>query len=126
MNTEKEIWRRISRALKNYDAPAALTLLKLLLPSPQAGRALLELIRTEPTWPKPLTEGVTISPAEMGVLSCAARGEGAKETAISLCKGVQTVMSQRKSIMKKLDVHNMTGAVAAAMRHGLIADPLET
>jgi DNA-binding CsgD family transcriptional regulator len=117
---------RVSQHLARHDPSAALTVLETALPPGVAGRALLELIRTEPSWPRARKERVSpvLTQSELGVLVCAARGLTAEETGRRLWKSPNTVRDQRKRIFSKLNVANIPEAVAFALRRGLLPDDL--
>lgn len=58
----------------------------------------------------------SLSPRERDVLDDAASGLSVIETAAKRIKSTETVKTQRKSIMLKLDARNMTEAVALTRR----------
>lgn len=58
-----------------------------------------------------------LSPSELAVLRAAAAGQSVLESARMLGKGAETVKSQRRQVIIKLGVRNMTHAVGVAM-HG--------
>lgn len=62
-----------------------------------------------------------ITPRERVVLSYAAAGLSAPETALRIHRSVETVRLQRKSAMRKLNAHTMAQAVAHAIDGGIIA-----
>jgi DNA-binding NarL/FixJ family response regulator len=66
-----------------------------------------------------------LTDVELDVLEDAAHGMTVGETAASRHKSVQTVKSQRKSILAKLDARNMTHAVSMALHGHLIAGHVE-
>jgi DNA-binding CsgD family transcriptional regulator len=61
-----------------------------------------------------------LSSTELGILTHAASGMTALESAARCRKTVETVKSHRRNILTKLDARNMAQAVAIAMRDGLI------
>jgi len=61
-----------------------------------------------------------LTPREREVLQLVAEGKSTKEIAQILDIGVKTAESHRTNVMKKLDVHDTTGLVRYAIRHGLI------
>ena len=69
-------------------------------------------------FPMPNTD---LTPRELDVLRWAAAGLTARQTAIRLAKGVETVKSQRASVLGKLGARNFTHAVAIAIRRGLLS-----
>lgn len=64
-----------------------------------------------------------LSIREREILSFAAQGLSAPQTARRVCRSVETVRRQRKSAMEKLGAHTTPQAVALAMQRGLIAMP---
>ena len=113
----------ISRALARHDASTAYTLLREVFPEGLAGRALLELVRTEPGWPKPYDgpPEEALSPREMEVLRCADRGLSLTDTAREIICARDTVKSHRRKIMLKLGVESMPAAVFKARETGLLS-----
>ncbi len=69
------------------------------------------------------TRGVSLSPREREMLSHAAAGLSAPETARRVHRSVETVRRQRKSAMEKLGAHTVVQAVARAMNLGLLEIP---
>jgi DNA-binding NarL/FixJ family response regulator len=63
---------------------------------------------------------LSLTPREVEVLELAAEGNGAAEIAERLALSTRTVDTHFEHIYAKLGVHNRTGAVASAMRLGLI------
>jgi RNA polymerase sigma factor (sigma-70 family) len=59
-------------------------------------------------------EGTALTPAELEVLEGAAQGETVEETAQRTGRAVETVKSQRKSAMRRLDARSITHAVFLA------------
>lgn len=109
-------WPLLSRALSNHDPNAAYTLLAERYSPPFAGRALVELIRTVPDWPK--SGGINnfdmnqlLTHRELQVLRCAERGLSVLETAKELIIGLQTVKRHRQHIIYKLESKNMLEAI---------------
>ncbi len=49
-----------------------------------------------------------------------AEGHSNKEMAELLCISVKTIMGHRTNTMEKLNIHNRTGLVKFAIRHGLV------
>jgi two-component system, NarL family, nitrate/nitrite response regulator NarL len=68
--------------------------------------------------PNPALKGLT--QREVQVLRLLAGGLASKEVAADLNLAVETVRSYRKSLMKKLKVHNVAGLVQSAASAGLI------
>ncbi len=61
-----------------------------------------------------------LSPREMEILDCIAKGNSNKEIARALKISDQTVKNHITSILRKLNVNDRTEAVVYAMRHGWI------
>ncbi|MEO9174961.1 MAG: helix-turn-helix domain-containing protein [Gaiellales bacterium] len=64
-----------------------------------------------------------LSSSELGILVHAAAGMTVLESAARRRRSAETVKSQRRSILAKLDARNMAQAVAIAVRDGLIETP---
>jgi DNA-binding CsgD family transcriptional regulator len=64
--------------------------------------------------------GKELSEPELLVLSAAARGFSAEETADLLIKSRHTVIAQRRSLQAKLEAKNLAHAVALAYERGLL------
>ena len=64
----------------------------------------------------------SLSPSELAVLRAAATGQSVRESARTLGKCPETVKSQRRQVIMKLGVRNMTHAVGVAM-HGDLTKP---
>lgn len=62
----------------------------------------------------------SLSPGELAVLRAAATGQSVRESARTLGKHPETVKSQRRQVILKLGVRNMTHAVGVAMHANLI------
>ncbi len=63
----------------------------------------------------------TLTQREREVLKLVAEGYKNREIAEMLCISVKTVDKHRTNLMKKLDVHNVSGLTALAMEKGIIA-----
>jgi DNA-binding CsgD family transcriptional regulator len=61
-----------------------------------------------------------VTDVERDILTDAAAGLTMVESATKREKGIETVKSQRRHILSKLDARNMTHAVSIAVRDGLI------
>jgi DNA-binding NarL/FixJ family response regulator len=61
-----------------------------------------------------------LSDAEIEILDDAADGLTMRGSAARRVKSIETVKSQRKSILAKLGARNMTHAVAIATRDGIV------
>jgi two-component system, NarL family, response regulator NreC len=61
-----------------------------------------------------------LSKREREILQLIAEGRSSKEVAALLFISVKTVENHRKSIMAKLDIHNMALLVQYAIRHGIL------
>jgi DNA-binding NarL/FixJ family response regulator len=62
-----------------------------------------------------------LTPRQVEVLRMVVQGHSSKEIARVLDVSVKTVDSHRTSLMKQLDIHEVTGLVRYAMRTGLIS-----
>jgi DNA-binding NarL/FixJ family response regulator len=63
---------------------------------------------------------LSLAPRELRVLRLIARGNSSKEIANALGLAVETVRHYRKSVMHKLNVHNVAGLLTIAISEGLI------
>jgi len=61
-----------------------------------------------------------LSERELDVLKCLVKGRSNKEIAASLFLSEDTVKSHLKTLFAKLQVQDRTGAVIAAVRHGIV------
>jgi DNA-binding NarL/FixJ family response regulator len=61
-----------------------------------------------------------LSNREMAILQLLAKGRSNKEIASSLFIAEDTVKTYLKSLFAKLNVHDRTGAVISAIRHGIV------
>jgi DNA-binding CsgD family transcriptional regulator len=66
------------------------------------------------------TTSGSLSPSELAVLRAAATGQTVRESARTLGKHPETVKSQRRQVILKLGVRNMTHAVGVAVHANLI------
>ena len=62
-----------------------------------------------------------LTPAELLVLQAAARGYTSRETARCLHKGIDTVKTQRVSVLGKLGARNIAHAVCIAAEDGIVS-----
>ena len=62
----------------------------------------------------------SLTPRQIEILRLIAMGQSSKEIANSLNLSVKTVDSHRTNLMHMLDIHEITGLVRYALRHGLI------
>jgi DNA-binding NarL/FixJ family response regulator len=69
------------------------------------------------------TSSTLLSPRELDVLSCVAKGKSNKEIARVLLVSDQTIKNHLTAIYKKLVVSDRTSAVVTAIRRGLIKLP---
>ena len=65
-----------------------------------------------------------LTPRQLDVLRLVAEGFSSKEIARQLDVSVKTVDSHRTSLMKQLDIHEVTGLVRYAIRTGVISSGL--
>jgi two-component system nitrate/nitrite response regulator NarL len=61
-----------------------------------------------------------LTPREIELLALAANGLGGPEIAVELVLSPATINTHFRNIYLKLGVRNRAGAVAKAMRHGLV------
>jgi two-component system NarL family response regulator len=61
-----------------------------------------------------------LSNREMAILQLLAKGRSNKEIGASLFIAEDTVKTHLKSLFAKLEVHDRTGAVISALRHGIV------
>jgi NarL family two-component system response regulator LiaR len=66
----------------------------------------------------------TLTARELQVLRLVAEGKTSKEIAVMLDLGLQTVRSYRKTMMKKIGVHNTAGLTQLALSAGLTRLPV--
>jgi DNA-binding CsgD family transcriptional regulator len=62
-----------------------------------------------------------LTPSELDVLEDAANGLSVRESGLLRRKGVETVKSQRGSVLRKLGARTMTHAVALSLQNGVEA-----
>lgn len=62
-----------------------------------------------------------LTPRQMEVLRCVASGQSSKQVARELKLSVKTVEAHRAEIMRRLQVHDVSGMVRYAIRIGLIS-----
>jgi DNA-binding CsgD family transcriptional regulator len=89
--------------------------------TPQNGDA-AHLVST-PAYPRVVSRPpahTIVTEVEREILTDAAAGLTMFESATKRQKGIETVKSQRRHILTKLDARNMTHAVSIAVRDGLI------
>ena len=67
----------------------------------------------------------SLSPRELEVLQCLARGENLRQIAAKLNISRNTVDKHRSSVMKKLEVHSSTELIALAYREGMLETTLQ-
>lgn len=63
-----------------------------------------------------------LTPRQREVLQLIAEGQSTKEIARRLDLSVKTVETHRSTLMKQLDIHEVTGLVRYAMRAGLVSN----
>ena len=118
-------WILLSRALSNHDAITAYTLLAERYSPPIAGRALIELIKTVPDWPKAedwedVLYDQKLTHRELQVLRCAELGMSNEQTGKELFLGIETVKTYRTYILIKLEAKSIGEAIHLAHNQGLI------
>lgn len=65
-------------------------------------------------------EAHKLAPREMRVLRMVADGKTSKEIAVILDLEIETIRNYRKSMMRKLNVHNIAGLLKVARAGGLL------
>jgi DNA-binding CsgD family transcriptional regulator len=68
-------------------------------------------------------EGRPLTETELEVLTAAADGLSAQETADKLFKSRHTVIAQRRTIQAKLGARNLSNAIALAYRRRVLQPP---
>jgi DNA-binding CsgD family transcriptional regulator len=68
-------------------------------------------------------EGRPLTTTELEVLTAAADGLSAQETADKLLKSRHTVVAQRRAIQAKLGARNLSNAIALAYRRRVLQPP---
>jgi DNA-binding CsgD family transcriptional regulator len=111
----------VSRALARRDKPAALALLRTVLPARVASDALVALARDDEPRPSPPDPRWVLTATEIGTLRAAADGLTADETAELEGVAANTVRSRRRSVIHKLEASNIVEAVAEAHRRGILS-----
>lgn len=123
----------VSRALAAGDPLLAHERLRRVAPASNAGRLLLELVRTVPDWAErvsawaadrdpgqPVARRGGLTDRELEVLKRMACGDTYKEAGAFLFIAGPTVNAHVKRINAKLGARNTTHAVSIAFRKGLI------
>lgn len=87
--------------------------------SPSVARKVVGILRGDKK-PQPVDEGSSITERERTVLAELAEGKSYQEIAENLFISIDTVRQHIKSIYGKLHVHTQSGAVATAIRKGII------
>lgn len=64
--------------------------------------------------------GQPLSTREQEVLSCAAEGKTAEETAVTLFLAIDTVKDYRRRVIAKLRANNIPHAVAIGFQRGIL------
>lgn len=62
---------------------------------------------------------------EIDCLRLAAKDKTMRETAATLCIGVETVKTHRNTVLQKLGCRTIAGALMVAMQLGLMVRPVE-
>ena len=70
---------------------------------------------------KDLTPLEALTPRQREILQLVSEGNSTKDIARRLDLSVKTVESHRSELMERLDIHDVTGLVRFAIRHGLIS-----
>ena len=61
-----------------------------------------------------------LSQREKEIITCVVKGQTNKEIADTLCIAMHTVLTHRRNIAKKLDIHTPAGLVIYAIVHGIV------
>lgn len=91
-----------------------------VLSRPAVAERVLRLFGALQSPPDRSTPGVPLSPRELEVLACLARGKSNKEIGRILSISDQTVKNHLSSVLRKLAVSDRTQAVVLAVRRGWI------
>ncbi len=70
----------------------------------------------------PPSAAASLTPREIEVLKCLARGDSNREIAMELDVSVRTVTTHVRNILDKLDLANRTQAAIYAVEHGYMPD----
>jgi len=81
--------------------------------SPVAAARVVDWVRNAKAKRNRVLESLT--PREVQVLRLLAEGSVTKEVAVELNLGVETVRTYRKTLMKKLKIHNVTELIQVAL-----------
>jgi DNA-binding NarL/FixJ family response regulator len=85
--------------------------------SPAVTKMILEqLVKTGKPGPSPSD----LTPRELEVLKLLAQGRSHKEIAYALDISVKTVDAHRTNLMRKLDLHSLSGLIHFAIRHKIV------
>lgn len=76
---------------------------------------------TEPAGSKPAPKEETLSEREKDIVRCIVRGMTNKEVAEELFISVNTVLTHRKNIARKLSIHSVAGLTIYAIAGGLVS-----
>lgn len=89
--------------------------------SPNVATQVMDWVKSAKSELNPALESLTAR--EKQVLRLLAQGKGSKEIASDLNLGVETIRTYRKTLMQKLDVHNVTELIKFALNAGIIVFP---
>jgi DNA-binding NarL/FixJ family response regulator len=130
MHTDPVYVRRAFQAgasgylVKGADVPELVLALRAVMRgesylSPAVSRDVIgEFRRTDSKDQTPLE---MLTPRQRQILQLVAEGNSTKDIARQLDLSVKTVESHRGELMDRLDIHDVTGLVRFAIRHGLIS-----
>jgi LuxR family maltose regulon positive regulatory protein len=115
----------ISRALAKHDASTVYTLLRERYSHGVAGRALMELIKTQEDWPKAEIEDDVkydqrLTPRELEVLRYSEQGLGTIDIAYKIPASFETIKHHKRHIYTKLGVNNILEAIHMGRELGLL------
>lgn len=88
--------------------------------SPRIAARVMEWVRSRQLASTPIPELMDLNAREIEILTLLSDGRTNKEVASTLDLAVDTVRTYRKTLMKKLNVHNVAGLVQIAASVGLI------
>jgi DNA-binding NarL/FixJ family response regulator len=133
MHTDPVYVRRAFQAgvsgylVKGADVPELVLALRAVMRgesyiSPAISREVIGEFRRVDT--KDQTPLEMLTPRQRQILQLVAEGHSTKDIARQLDLSVKTVESHRGELMARLDIHDVTGLVRFAIRHGLISPDL--
>lgn len=109
--------------LTHYTDPAILAHYDNHIGIYNSSESIANLMRTTlvATREDPSTEGETLSQREREVLVCVAKGMTNREIAATLILSIHTIISHRRNITRKLQIHSVSGLAFYALTNGLVS-----